>query len=63
MPNNNFYLVLTQFKLGIDFIKHLLPQCLELPSKNHKNENICILGNLIGYQEITYRTIIEILLL
>ena len=49
MLNSNSYLFLTQLKLGIDFIKHSLPQCLELSSKNHKNENICFLGNLIGY--------------
>ncbi len=62
MPHSDSHLFLARFKLGVNFIKHLFPQCLALLSKSHKNENICILGNLIGYQRITYGTIIGIVL-
>ena len=62
MLHSNPYLFLVQLKLEVVFMKYLLSQCLELLSKSHKNENICILGNLIGYQVIAYKTIIEIIL-
>ena len=62
MLHSNSYLLLAQLKLGVNFIKYLFPQCLELLSKSYKNENVCILGNLIGYQGIAYGTIIEIVL-
>ena len=62
MLHSNSHLLLAQPKLGANFIKHLFPQCLELLSKSHKNENVCILGNLIEYQGIAYGTIIEIVL-